>query len=129
MSVKNTRNYRRFYYAEKFDRDRFYSGSQRLHGWLGGGHHRRLQRHAGKAEGSKSLYSQEDALATTAKEIINRYALVGWTSGGHSNGYVPAFAIGVGAEQFSGRIDNTEVPKRTRKAFTLTQEERNARVK
>jgi hypothetical protein len=34
----------------------------------------------------------------------------------------------VGAEQFSGRIDNTEVAKRTRKAFTLTQEERNARV-
>ena len=84
---------------------------------------------AGKAEGNKSLYSQEDAIATTAKEIINRAALVGWTSGGHSNGYVPAFAIGVGAEQFSGRIDNTDVAKRTRKAFTLTQEERNARVK
>ena len=83
---------------------------------------------AGKAEGNKSLYSQEDALATAAKEIINRAALVGWTSGGHSNGYVPAFVIGVGAEQFSGRIDNTEVAKRTRKAFTLTQEERDARV-
>lgn len=72
---------------------------------------------AGKAEGNKSLYSQEDALSTTAKDIINRAALVGWTSGGHSNGYVPAFAIGVGAEQFSGRIDNTEVPKRALKAF------------
>ena len=84
---------------------------------------------AGKAEGSKSLYSQEDALATTAKEIINRYALVGWTSGGHSNGYVPAFAIGVGAEQFSGRIDNTQVAIRTRQAFTLTHNERNMRLK
>ena len=73
---------------------------------------------AGKAEGNKSLYSQEDALATAAKEIINRAALVGWTSGGHSNGYVPAFAIGVGAEQFSGRIDNTQVAIRTRQAFT-----------
>lgn len=72
---------------------------------------------AGKAEGSKSLYSQEDAISTTAKDIINRAALVGWTSSGHSNGYVPAFAIGVGAEQFSGRIDNTEVPKRALKAF------------
>ena len=84
---------------------------------------------AGKAEGSKSLYSQEDALATTAKEIINRYALVGWTSGGHSNGYVPAFAIGVGAEHFSGRIDNTQVAIRTRQAFTLTHNERNMRLK
>ena len=84
---------------------------------------------AGKAEGNKSLYSQEDALATAAKEIINRAALVGWTSGGHSNGYVPAFAIGVGAEQFSGRIDNTQVSIRTRQAFTLTQDERNMRLK
>ena len=84
---------------------------------------------AGKAEGNKSLYSQEDALATAAKEIINRAALVGWTSGGHSNGYVPAFAIGVGAEQFSGRIDNTQVAIRTRQAFTLTQDERNMRLK
>jgi alkaline phosphatase len=73
---------------------------------------------AGKAEGNKSLYSQEDALSSAAKEIINRAVLVGWTSGGHSNGYVPAFAIGVGAEQFSGRIDNTEVPKRTLKIMS-----------
>ncbi len=84
---------------------------------------------AGKAEGNKSLYSQEDALSTTAKDIINRAALVGWTSGGHSNGYVPAFAIGVGAEHFSGRIDNTQVAIRTRQAFTLTKEERNMRLK
>lgn len=64
----------------------------------------------GKAEGKKSLYSQEDAIATTARNIINRLALVGWTSGGHSNGYVPAFAIGVGAEQFHGRLNNTDIP-------------------
>ena len=65
---------------------------------------------SGKAEGKKSLYSQEDAIATTARNIINRLALVGWTSGGHSNGYVPAFAIGVGAEQFHGLLNNTDIP-------------------
>ena len=43
-------------------------------------------------------------------------ALVGWQSGGHSNGYVPAFAIGVGAEQFQGQIDNTEIPLKMAKA-------------
>ena len=37
---------------------------------------------------------------------------VGWQSGGHSNGYVPVFAIGVGAELFSGRIDNTDIPRK-----------------
>ena len=33
-----------------------------------------------------------------------------WTSGGHSAGYVPVFAIGAGADLFQGRIDNTEIP-------------------
>lgn len=41
---------------------------------------------------------------------MNDIALVGWTSGGHSGGYVPVFAIGAGAELFQGRIDNTEIP-------------------
>ena len=41
-----------------------------------------------------------------------RKAMVGWQSGGHSNGFVPVFAIGVGAEEFTGRIDNTEIPKK-----------------
>ena len=45
-----------------------------------------------------------------AKKILNDIALVGWTSGGHSGGYVPVFAIGAGAELFQGRIDNTEIP-------------------
>lgn len=71
----------------------------------------------GKAEGKKSLYSQEDAIATTARNIINRLALVGWTSGGHSNGYVPAFAIGVGAEQFHGRINNIDIPMMIKKTI------------
>ncbi|MGN0086937.1 MAG: alkaline phosphatase [Alloprevotella sp.] len=65
---------------------------------------------AGRAEGAKNLYSQEDALATAAKKTLNEIALVGWQSGGHSNGYVPVFAIGVGAGLFTGRIDNTEIP-------------------
>lgn len=61
-------------------------------------------------------YSKIEPLATAAKEILNDIALVGWTSGGHSNGYVPVFAIGAGSEQFHGRIDNTEIPKRIAKA-------------
>lgn len=63
----------------------------------------------------KSEYSNDEAISTEAKRIINEIALVGWTSGGHSAGYVPVFAIGAGAEQFCERIDNTDIPKRIAK--------------
>ena len=55
-------------------------------------------------------------LAGTVKHVISECAMIGWQSGGHSNGYVPAFAIGVGAEQFHGRFDNTEISKKMAKA-------------
>ena len=71
---------------------------------------------AGTAEQSKSLYASADALADTARTILAECALVGWKSGGHSNGYVPLFAIGAGSELFNGRIDNTEIPRRIAKA-------------
>ena len=58
----------------------------------------------------KSEYAQAEPLASEAKRILNEIALVGWTSGGHSAGYVPVFAIGAGADLFQGRIDNTEIP-------------------
>ena len=71
---------------------------------------------AGTAEQSKSLYASADALADNARTILAECALVGWQSGGHSNGYVPLFAIGAGSELFNGRIDNTEIPRRIAKA-------------
>lgn len=58
----------------------------------------------------KSEYAQDEPIASEAKRIINEIAMIGWTSGGHSAGYVPVFAIGIGAELFQGRIDNTEIP-------------------
>ncbi len=59
---------------------------------------------------TKSEYQQDEPLAAEAKRILDDIALVGWTSGGHSGGYVPVFAIGAGAQLFQGRIDNTEIP-------------------
>ena len=53
---------------------------------------------------------------------MSEIALVGWTSGGHSAGYVPVFAIGAGSENFSGRLDNIEIPERIAKAAGYTQE-------
>ena len=66
----------------------------------------------GVAKDTKTLYESENIIASTARQLMARKAMVGWQSGGHSNGYVPVFAIGAGAEEFTGRIDNTEIPKR-----------------
>ena len=57
-----------------------------------------------------------DRVSGTVRRVISECAMIGWQSGGHSNGYVPAFAIGVGAEQFQGRFDNTEISKKMAKA-------------
>ncbi|MBO4611539.1 MAG: alkaline phosphatase [Bacteroidaceae bacterium] len=48
-------------------------------------------------------------LCGTCKNIINEVAMISWASGGHSNGYVPIYAIGPGTEVFQGRIDNIEI--------------------
>ena len=63
----------------------------------------------GKGKDTKTLYQKDDELAGTVKRVMNESSLVGWVSGGHSNGYVPVFAIGAGAEEFHGRMDNTQI--------------------
>lgn len=64
----------------------------------------------------KSEYQQDEPLASEAKRILNSIATVGWTSGGHSAGYVPVFAIGANAQLFQERMDNTEIPGRIAQA-------------
>lgn len=64
----------------------------------------------------ESMYQKDERLATVSKEIINEIAMVGWMSGSHSNGYVPVFSIGAGAEKFSHRADNTDLPKKIAEA-------------
>ncbi len=70
----------------------------------------------GEAGMEKSEYSQNEPIAGEAKRIINEIALLGWTSGGHSAGFVPVYAIGAGAEIFVGRTDNAELPLKIAKA-------------
>ena len=69
----------------------------------------------------KSEYSQDEPIASEAKRIINEIALVGWTSGGHSAGFVPVCAVGAGAELFKGRTDNAELPIKIAKAAGYIQ--------
>ena len=70
----------------------------------------------GVAKDHKTLYASENIVAATARKLMAQKAMVGWGSNGHSNGYVPVFAIGAGAETFDGRIDNTEIPEKIARA-------------
>ncbi len=48
-------------------------------------------------------------LCETCKHILSEVAHISWADGGHSNGYVPVYAIGPGTDVFQGRIDNIEI--------------------
>lgn len=53
--------------------------------------------------GGKNTLSYED------NKALNKECSIGWTTHSHTGSPVPVFAIGKGAEKFSGRIDNTEI--------------------
>lgn len=57
----------------------------------------------------KTLYKELNALASQALAVLNKKSRIGWTSKGHTASAVPVFAIGVGAERFTGWHDNTEI--------------------
>ena len=65
----------------------------------------------------KTLYKDVNSLGNTAIAILNRQAHLGWTSYGHSAASVPVFAIGQGAEQFTGWMDNTDIVPKIMKAL------------
>lgn len=65
-----------------------------------------------ETETSKSLYANDDKLASEAIKILNRKGSVSWASGGHSAAYIPIFAIGAGAERFTHKMENTDIPKK-----------------
>lgn len=64
----------------------------------------------------KNWNAEIDELTYACAQTLDEHTLIGWQSGGHSNGYVGVYAIGAGAEQFTGRIDNTQIPQRIMKA-------------
>ena len=64
----------------------------------------------------KTLYNQDEPIVGEAKRILNSIAKVGWTSGGHSAGLVPVYAIGANAELFHTRMNNTDIPVTIAKA-------------
>lgn len=56
---------------------------------------------------------------TKVIEMVNIKAGIEWTTKNHTGVPVPVSAIGVGAEQFSGMYDNTDIPKKIEKLMQL----------
>lgn len=52
---------------------------------------------------------KQNVLDAAANAELNKKCSIGWTTVKHAGGAVPVFSIGVGAEKFNGRIDNTEI--------------------
>lgn len=65
-----------------------------------------------KQETIKTLYEDINALAGKALQTLNYKAGIGWVTGGHTATAVPVFAIGVGAERFTGWMDNSAIAPR-----------------
>ena len=70
---------------------------------------------AKKNKDTKTMYKTINQLGDEGIALLNKKAHVGWTTRAHSAHAVPIFAIGVGAEQFSGWHDNTEIVPLIRK--------------
>jgi len=49
---------------------------------------------------------------TEAIRKSNRDARIGWTTGSHTGVALPVFAMGAGSDHFSGKMDNTDIPKK-----------------
>ena len=64
----------------------------------------------GPGELKAEEYYKVDKMSDEASRVISEVAQISWGTGSHSGGMVPVFAIGVGSEQFSGQMDNTEIP-------------------
>lgn len=54
----------------------------------------------------------DNYMAGASHDSLSTKAMIGWTTGSHTGGAVPVFAVGAGSAQFAGRMDNTEIPRR-----------------
>ena len=60
-------------------------------------------------QANEKVSDRINELCDTVKRILSEVSMISWASGGHSNGYVPIYAVGSGTEVFQGRIDNIEI--------------------
>lgn len=60
----------------------------------------------------QTLYATFDGFSARVFELLNEKAGFGFTSTRHTGAMVPVFAVGVGAGQFAGVNDNTDLPRK-----------------
>jgi len=68
----------------------------------------------------KTLYANDDKIASQSIALLNRLASLTWGTKGHSAAAVPVFAIGSGAERFNHKMENTDIPKKIAEAAGLS---------
>ena len=76
-----------------------------------------------KNESIEMTSSLAGRIAAEAIYDIDRKAAISWASGNHSGTYVPLYAIGCGADEFHGVMDNTDIPKTIEKVADLNIKE------
>jgi len=59
----------------------------------------------------EGTYGDYGAFIAAAISLMAEKAGIGWTTGSHTAVSVPLYAIGAGADRFSGYLDNTDIPK------------------
>ena len=69
----------------------------------------------------KLLYGGYEPFSMAVSHIMNNKAGLSYTSYAHTGLQIPVYAMGVGAERFSGLYDNTDIFGRTMDAMGLTK--------
>ena len=64
-----------------------------------------------KGNDMKTMYKDINEIGALAVKMLNSKSKIGWTTNAHSAHAVPIFAVGVGAERFSGWHDNSDIAK------------------
>lgn len=70
---------------------------------------------------SKTEYNSFDKLTEEVFRIMDSRTGLGFTTNTHTGTFVPVFAIGVGAEEFIGVSDNTDLPAKLRKIVGISE--------
>lgn len=83
-----------------------------------------LGRETGYTLKLNELKNQKSSFAVDTNSVetymgYNKAANIGWTTTSHTGIAVPVFSIGSGSSSFSGRMDNTEIPKKILKLMNI----------
>ena len=73
------------------------------------------------SEADALLYGGYEPFSMAVSHIMNNKAGLSYTSYAHTGLQIPVYAMGVGAERFSGLYDNTDIFGRTMDAMGLTK--------